>query len=136
MGQENNKGFTLIELVIVVAVIGILLGIAVPQYADYVIRAKIQEATSTLADLRLKAEQFFADNRTYVGFPCTPLQPLEHFDLSCGTPTAAAYTFTMSGRGSLAGFTYTINQANLRTSSVPGGSGGSNCWIQSKGGSC
>jgi prepilin-type N-terminal cleavage/methylation domain-containing protein len=54
------KGFTLIELMIVVAVVGILTAIAVPSYTNYVIRGKIPEATSQLASKRVQMEQFFS----------------------------------------------------------------------------
>src|SRR5476649_1652588 len=63
--MKTEKGFTLIELMITVAVIGILLKIALPAYTDYVKRGKLVEGTSTLSDGRVKMEQYFQDNRTY-----------------------------------------------------------------------
>ena len=60
--ETAQKGFTLIELMIVVAIIGILASIAIPQYSDYVKRGKAAEATSNLATLRIKMEQCFQDN--------------------------------------------------------------------------
>jgi len=63
----SDHGFTLIELMITIAIIGILSAIALPAYNEYVIRGKIVEATATLAGHRVKMEQFFQDNRTYVG---------------------------------------------------------------------
>ena len=67
--MKKNEGFTLLELLVVVAVIGILAAVSMPYYNDYTIRGKIAEATSALSDGRIKMEQFFQDNRTYVGAP-------------------------------------------------------------------
>ena len=64
------RGFTLVELLVVVAIVGILAAIAVPQYGDYVLRGKIAEASATLSQHRVKMEQFFQDNRTYAA-ACT-----------------------------------------------------------------
>ena len=63
---KTANGFTLIEFLIVVALVGFLLTIALPSYQDYVRRGKIGEATSELAAFRARQEQYFQDNRTYV----------------------------------------------------------------------
>ncbi len=129
-----QRGFTLIELMIVVAVIAILATVAFPAYTDYVIRGKLTEATSGLSDGRVKMEQYFPDNRTYAGGPCPAAT--QNFSFSCTNLSATTYTITATGiAANLAGFSYTINESNLKTSTTPWGNGAT-CWITRKGDSC
>ena len=65
--MRSATGFTLIEVMITVAIIAILAAVAIPSYTDYITRSKIQEATSSLLAMRTKMEQYFQDQRTYVG---------------------------------------------------------------------
>ncbi len=57
--QQAQKGFTLIELMIVVAIIGILAAVAIPAYSDYTMKAKVSEAASLSAPARLAVAQAF-----------------------------------------------------------------------------
>jgi type IV pilus assembly protein PilE len=139
-------GFTLIELMIVVAVVAVLVAIALPNYSDYITRGKIMDATAKLASNRVKFEQFFLDNRTYVGACAAPplgvvasAAPEDDFTISCPTaPDASTYTIQAAGNASkgMAGFTYTINEQNQKTSSGPNGYSNANCWATRKDGSC
>lgn len=63
--MRNKKGFTLLELLIVIAVIGILATIAIPGYLGYQRRAVRSEAFANLEALRLLEEQFYAENNRY-----------------------------------------------------------------------
>jgi type IV pilus assembly protein PilE len=133
-----QKGFTLIELMIVVAVIGILASIAIPSYTDYVQRGKVAEATSTLADLRVRMEQYYQDNRTYVGGQCAPASGAKYFTYTCSVaPTDAAYTLQAAGNASenMGNFNFTVDQSNAKTSTYDGNSG-AGCWLTSKSGTC
>jgi type IV pilus assembly protein PilE len=130
-----QMGFNLIELMIVVAVIVVLASIAIPSYGDYVRRGRIAEATSALSDTRVRLEQFFLDNRTYVGFATCPTSTT-FFQYSCSPLTAAAYTLTATGQSTMASFTYSLNQANTKTSTTLWTSGTQSCWIRSKGSAC
>ena len=146
--MKTQTGVTLIELMIVVVIIGILAMIAVPAYNDYVTRGKIPEATANLSDLRVKMEQFYQDNRTYVGGPCAPVpaSSVRYFTFSCnGAPTVSTFTIqavggVAGGNQSMAGFVYTINESNVKTSTITGKPGWNTpltaCWITRKGGSC
>ncbi len=62
---KNEKGFTLVELMIVVAIIGILAAIAIPQFAKYRARAQNSAALSDLRNMRTDLEGFYAEWQAY-----------------------------------------------------------------------
>lgn len=118
----KQQGFTLIELMITVAIVAILASIAVPAYSDYVRRGQLSDATTALADLRVRMEQFYQDNRTYTGAGCSaacgaPCANTQFFGYTCATANAGqTFTMTAAGAGGLTtGFTYTVNEQNTRT---------------------
>lgn len=144
--QHQHKGFTLIEIMIVVAIIGILAAIAIPAYGNYVKRAKITEAIAALSDMRVKMEQHFQDNRTYVGACGTTgvaAIPAESKSFTFACPaanlTATGYLVNASGKtaANMGGFEYSINQANVRATTITGVSGWNSnaaCWVLGPGG--
>ncbi len=148
--MKTQNGFSLIELMIVVAIIGILMAIAVPNYTDYLIRGKIPSASSGLSTRRVQMEQWFQDNRTYVGAICPVAADTsdQNFDFSCAA-TATTFVWTATGKGGTAGFTYAIDQAGNKSSVIaapaparwqgvspvaPAITGG--CWFNNTGGLC
>jgi type IV pilus assembly protein PilA len=68
MKKKGHRGFTLIELMIVIAIIGILAAIAIPQFAAYREKSFNTAATSDLRNIRTSLEAFYADNQ---GYPTT-----------------------------------------------------------------
>lgn len=132
----------MIELMLVVAIIGILTAVALPSYKDYVIRGKIPQATSGLAAKRVQMEQFFQDNRTYAnGTACTnDTATSQYFTFSCsGVPDSSGFVLQAVGTGSMAGFNYTVDQNNTKTSTITAAgwaASSTSCWITKKGGAC
>lgn len=143
--RRTRRGFTLIEVMITVAIIGILSAIALPSYRDYIIRGRIPEATSQLAALQVRMEQWFQDSRSYratSGTNCyigaSPTSSSTFFNLTCASSSATAYTITATGTGAMSGFVYTVDQSgNKATTGVPTGwATSTTCWVIKKGGVC
>ena len=135
---SGQAGFTLMELMVVVAIVAILSAIAIPSYGEYVKRGKVSEVASVLGDGRVKMEQWFLDRLTYVGGPCPA--STKSFTVSCGSggtaPTTTTYTITATGNSDMTGFVYTVNQLNAKTTQGPWVSGTQACWIFKKGDTC
>ncbi len=145
--MKRAQGFTLIEVMVAVAIVAILATVAYPAYTDYITRSKIAEMVGQLSDMRVKMEQYFLDNRTYVGAcaagtvaPLPAAPQVKYFTYTCPTLTATTYTVTATGvtTQGMTGFTYTIDQANNRgtTSVATGWNITTNCWTLKKDGAC
>ena len=140
------RGHTLIEVMVTVAIVGILAAIALPSYVDIVTRSKIIDGTTKLGDFRTKLEKYFMDNRSYLdGAACGVPNPLpaapDHFAITCGPPAPTATTYTILATGiaarGMGGFVYTVDQTNAKGSTGPSGwSPGVGCWAMRKDGSC
>ena len=134
--MKDAKGFTLIEIMVVIALIGIIAAIAIPAYGDYVTRGKLVDGSAQLSNGRVQLEQYFQDNRTYIGGPLPAAT--KYFSFAWDTvipPTATTYKMDATGKDNLSGFKYTIDQDNVKTSTTPWGNG-TTCWIMKKGDAC
>lgn len=143
---RRAAGFSLIELMIVVAIVAILSAIAIPSYRNYVIRGQLVSATNGLSATQANMERYFQDNRTYLaanGFtpPCATATAYGNFTVSCPTVlTATTFQIQAIGAGSVAAFSFFIDQQGNQWSKVAGAPAGwTNCttsWETKQGQCC
>lgn len=137
MGRKINLGFTLIELMIAVAIVGILASIAYPAYTDYTLRANRTEGQRELLRIASLMEQHFLDNRVYtadltaLGLSNSPFTTENgYYEIAATVTPSATDTFLLTATGkksqvSDTGCTImTIDQTGAKTPSTTS----SDCW--------
>jgi type IV pilus assembly protein PilE len=142
------SGFTLIELMITLAIVAILASVAVPAYTDYLRRGDLPEAFTNLSTLRVDLEQYYQDHQNYGSNACadgttstwaTFPNTIKYFTYTCALTNAGqGYTITATGVTSTQanGHVYTINESNAQqTTQFKGSTVAANCWL-AKGDEC
>lgn len=142
--MQKQSGFTLVEIMIVVAIVGILSAVAIPMYTSYMARGKLVDAQSALTTARVALEQYYQDNRTYANTatktsPCPAAT--SYFSYAC---TTAANSFVVTatnvanqGLGAAGSYVYTIDSTNAKkTTTFAGSASTATCWITKAGQSC
>lgn len=124
---DNQRAFTLIEMMIVVAVVGILAAIALPSYNSYIVKSEIRTAQSDLLALSLNFENRYQrqlsypiinpNTQTKLEEEFTGWRPsAENFTYTLSVNTASTYTLLATGGGRQNGCSITITNMNVRSS--------------------
>ena len=131
--KQQQQGITLLELLIVVAIVGILAAIALPAWNDQVMKARRADAVNSLLDLQLLQTRYFAENGVYgtlaqIGGASASND--EYYTMAISGPTSAAFLGTATATGSQASDTacamFCINEDGPDHSSA--GCATSACW--------
>lgn len=144
------RGFTLIEVMVVVAIVAILASVAVPAYTQYIRRGAMQEAFSNLSAQRIRLEQYYQDNRSYspagantcgtAAANALVFTDAKYFDYSCTSSNSGqSYTLTATGKSSatVAGYTYTLSDNGTKaTTQYAGSTVTAACWAVKSASDC
>lgn len=100
--MKHAKGFTLIELMIVVAIIGILAVVAIPQYSQYVVRSNRTAAQAFMMDVANREKQYLLDARSYanslagLGMGSAPSEVSKYYTVTIDAPDVIPPSFTIT----------------------------------------
>ena len=135
--RKTDSGFSLVELMIVVAIVCILAAFALPSYRQHVIRSQRTDATSALLRIAANQEKFYIQNNRYGTYAELGSPTTEHGWYTLAVPAADATTFrataTVVGGGAQDGDpackVFTVNAEGQHTSTNPDGDDSTDtCW--------
>lgn len=133
------RGFTLIEVMVTVAIVAVLASVALPSYTAHVQRGRVPPALDGLASYAVRMEQRFQDTGSYAnGGNCAVALPtVANFAVTCTLAASGTqFTATATGSGPMAGYAYTVNHLGVRrTTAHPKGAPNANCW-STRGATC
>ncbi|KPZ65256.1 Fimbrial protein precursor [Pseudoalteromonas sp. P1-16-1b] len=136
MTQQNQKGFTLIELMIVVAIIGILAAVALPAYQDYTLKARFAEVKTSAASVKTTMAQCLQENNNIIA-SCDSYAdlgiaaPVANDNLASVAIAETTGVITATGTASAGGFTYTLTPPTVAAGAAP-----SSTFVFTVGGTC
>jgi type IV pilus assembly protein PilE len=135
--RNDVRGFSLIEVMIVVVIVAILASIAIPSYRQYVLRTHRTEAKRTLLNVAAAQEKFYLQNNTYAGPSALDTAPPGglgiadttengHYTVVIGAGDASAFSATATAQGGQTDdsrcASFTINQTGVKTAT------NADCW--------
>ncbi len=141
---STEAGFSLVELMIALAIAAIIAAFAIPAYQDHLQRSFLPEATSGLLLSAMRLEQYYQDNRSYLNGPAcgVTLPPGRRFSFRCtAAPDGQSFVLTATGVAgdAMSGFALTLDQSgNARTIALPEAWGLAplDCWVVRRGSPC
>jgi len=129
--KNSSQGFTLIEVMIAVVIVGILAAIAYPSYIDYIIKSGRSEGVAAVMNVANLQEQYYLDNRSYttdmtkLGLVADPFIT-EHGYYSVASAGTGSFTITATAKGNQASRDSTCATITMTSAGVKGPS--AECW--------